>query len=141
LKQGGLADIRQPDDTATKTHSILEHLADPSPRGEGLAVTVTIDQPSRSSRRAGIVRQWSVAATATTGDAWRRYLRTSMSPGAAPWPIFPPFRSTARWPAQLSDRLQLYSYPTPNGVKVAIALEEIGIPYEAHFVNIMENDT
>jgi len=44
------------------------------------------------------------------------------------------FPITARWPAQHPDRLQLYSLPTPNGVKVSIALEEIGLPYEAHRV-------
>ena len=38
------------------------------------------------------------------------------------------FPITTRWPAQHPDRLQLYSTPTPNGVKVAIALEEIGLP-------------
>jgi len=40
------------------------------------------------------------------------------------------FPITQRWPARHPDRLQLYSAPTPNGVKVAIALEETGIPYE-----------
>ena len=47
----------------------------------------------------------------------------------------------ARWPAQHPDRLQLYSWPTPNGVKASIMLEEIGIPYEAHAVNIGANET
>ncbi|HZG45330.1 MAG TPA: glutathione S-transferase N-terminal domain-containing protein [Allosphingosinicella sp.] len=51
------------------------------------------------------------------------------------------FPITARWPAQHPDRLQLYSTPTPNGVKVAIALEEIGLPYEPHFINIGANET
>ena len=46
-----------------------------------------------------------------------------------------------RWPAAHPDRLQLYSFPTPNGVKVSIALEETGLPYEAHAVNIMKNET
>lgn len=46
----------------------------------------------------------------------------------------------ARWPAQHPDRLQLYSLPTPNGVKVSIALEEMGLPYEAHLVNFETND-
>jgi GST-like protein len=41
----------------------------------------------------------------------------------------------ARWPAAHPDRLQLYSLNTPNGVKVSIALEEIGLPYEAHRVS------
>ncbi|SMH33774.1 glutathione binding-like protein [Mesorhizobium australicum] len=51
------------------------------------------------------------------------------------------FPITKRWPARNPDVLQLYSFPTPNGVKVSIALEEIGLPYEAHAVNIMQNET
>lgn len=45
-----------------------------------------------------------------------------------------------KWPAQHPDRLQLYSLPTPNGVKVSIMLEEIGLPYEAHLVSFERND-
>src|SRR3954453_20519497 len=41
-----------------------------------------------------------------------------------------------RWPAKHPDRLQLCSAPTPNGVKVSIMLEEIGLPYEPHYVDI-----
>ena len=48
---------------------------------------------------------------------------------------------TQRWPAQHPDRLQLYSFPTPNGVKVSIMLEEIGLPYEPHTVNITKNES
>ena len=51
------------------------------------------------------------------------------------------FPVARRWPAQHPDRLQLYSFPTPNGVKVSIALEEIGLPYEAHTVDITKNET
>jgi GSH-dependent disulfide-bond oxidoreductase len=51
------------------------------------------------------------------------------------------FPVARRWPAQHPDRLQLYSFPTPNGVKVSIALEEIGLPYEAHAVDITKNET
>jgi GSH-dependent disulfide-bond oxidoreductase len=51
------------------------------------------------------------------------------------------FPITTRWPARHPDRLQLYSWPTPNGVKVSIMLEEIGLPYEAHAVNIGQNET
>ena len=51
------------------------------------------------------------------------------------------FPITARWPAQHPDRLQLYSLPTPNGVKVSIMLEEIGLPYEPHTINIGNNET
>src|SRR5947207_4286297 len=46
------------------------------------------------------------------------------------------FPIAKRWPGQHPDRLQLYSFPTPNGVKISIALEEIGLPYEPHMVNI-----
>ena len=42
------------------------------------------------------------------------------------------FPITRKWPAQRPDHLQLYSLPTPNGVKVSILLEELGLPYEAH---------
>src|ERR1017187_3285489 len=44
------------------------------------------------------------------------------------------FPITKRWPANYPDRLQLYSLPTPNGVKVSIMLEETGLPYEPHLV-------
>ena len=45
-----------------------------------------------------------------------------------------------KWPAQHPDRIQLYSLPTPNGVKVSIALEELGLPYEVHKVAFDKND-
>lgn len=51
------------------------------------------------------------------------------------------FPITRRWPAEHPDRIQLYSAPTPNGVKVSIMLEETGLPYEPHYVNIGENET
>ena len=50
------------------------------------------------------------------------------------------FPITQRWPAQYPDRLQLYSLPTPNGVKVSIMLEEIGLPYEVHLVDFNKDD-
>ena len=50
------------------------------------------------------------------------------------------FPITTRWPAQHPDRLQLYSLPTPNGVKVSIMLEEIGLPYEVHLVDFNKDD-
>ncbi|HSC18858.1 MAG TPA: glutathione S-transferase N-terminal domain-containing protein [Rhizomicrobium sp.] len=46
------------------------------------------------------------------------------------------FPITRRWPAKYADRLQLYGVPSPNGVKVSIMLEETGLPYEAHYVDI-----
>lgn len=45
-----------------------------------------------------------------------------------------------KWPAQHPERLQLYSLPTPNGVKVSIMLEETGLPYEPHLVRFDQND-
>ncbi|WP_028008058.1 glutathione S-transferase N-terminal domain-containing protein [Solimonas flava] len=50
------------------------------------------------------------------------------------------FPITARWPARHPERLQLYSLPTPNGVKVSIMLEECGLPYEAHQVSFETGD-
>ncbi|MCB4321265.1 glutathione S-transferase family protein [Alcaligenes sp. 13f] len=50
------------------------------------------------------------------------------------------FPITRKWPAQHPERLQLYSLPTPNGVKVSIMLEEIGLPYEPHLVSFERND-
>ncbi len=50
------------------------------------------------------------------------------------------FPVTHKWPALHPDRLQLYSLPTPNGVKVSIMLEETGLPYEPHLVNFASND-
>ncbi|MEO8176459.1 MAG: glutathione S-transferase N-terminal domain-containing protein [Sphingomicrobium sp.] len=51
------------------------------------------------------------------------------------------FPITSRWPAAYPGRLQLYSAPTPNGVKVSIMLEEIGMPYEPHLVALGSNET
>jgi GST-like protein len=50
------------------------------------------------------------------------------------------FPITRKWPAQHPERLQLYSLPTPNGVKVSIMLEEIGLAYEPHKVAFDTND-
>jgi GST-like protein len=50
------------------------------------------------------------------------------------------FPITKKWPARHLDRLQLYSLPTPNGVKVSIMLEETGLPYEPHLVSFESND-
>ena len=50
------------------------------------------------------------------------------------------FPITRKWPARHPERLQLYSLPTPNGVKVSILLEELGLPYEPHLVSFDTND-
>ncbi|MCY1281663.1 Disulfide-bond oxidoreductase YfcG [compost metagenome] len=50
------------------------------------------------------------------------------------------FPITHKWPAAHPERLQLYSLPTPNGVKVSIMLEETGLPYEPHLVSFERND-
>ena len=50
------------------------------------------------------------------------------------------FPISNRWPASNPDVLQLYSFPTPNGVKASIALEEMGIPYEAHKITLSDVD-
>jgi GSH-dependent disulfide-bond oxidoreductase len=50
------------------------------------------------------------------------------------------FRITRKWPAQHPERLQLYSVPTPNGVKVSVMLEETALPYEPHLVNFDTHD-
>lgn len=50
------------------------------------------------------------------------------------------FPITKRWPAQHPNLLQLYSLPTPNGVKISIMLEETGLPYEVHLVDFNKDD-
>jgi GST-like protein len=50
------------------------------------------------------------------------------------------FPITKKWPARTPDRIQLYSLPTPNGVKVSIMLEEAGLPYEPHLVSFERNE-
>ena len=50
------------------------------------------------------------------------------------------FPITRKWPALHPERIQLYSLPTPNGVKVSIMLEESGLPYEPHLVRFDSND-
>jgi GSH-dependent disulfide-bond oxidoreductase len=50
------------------------------------------------------------------------------------------FPITKKWPAEHPDRIQLYSLTTPNGVKASIMLEEIGLPYEPHYVSFDSQD-
>jgi GST-like protein len=53
---------------------------------------------------------------------------------------FAGYSVTRKWPPRHPDRIQLYSLPTPNGVKVSIALEEMQLPYEAHLVSFETHD-
>ncbi|MDJ0823526.1 MAG: glutathione S-transferase N-terminal domain-containing protein, partial [Paracoccaceae bacterium] len=50
------------------------------------------------------------------------------------------FPITAKWPAANPEVIQLYSFPTPNGVKASIMLEETGLDYEAHRVTLADAD-
>jgi GSH-dependent disulfide-bond oxidoreductase len=60
-----------------------------------------------------------------------------MTESAAPLSAFP---ITQQWPAQHPDRIQLYSVPTPNGIKVSVMLEETGLPYEPHRIGFEANE-
>ncbi len=50
------------------------------------------------------------------------------------------FRITRKWPTAHPERIQLYSLPTPNGVKVSVMLEETGLSYEPHVVRFEANE-
>jgi GST-like protein len=50
------------------------------------------------------------------------------------------FAITRRWPVRTAGAVQLYSLPTPNGIKISVALEEMGIPYDAHLIDFATND-
>src|SRR6185436_16815936 len=65
------------------------------------------------------------------------HLPTANPPAMSDLSAFP---ITTKWPAQHPELLQLYSLPTPNGVKVSIMLEETGLPYEPHLVRFDTND-
>ena len=45
-------------------------------------------------------------------------------------------KAPARKPARPTKPIALYYWPTPNGHKISIMLEELGVPYEVHPVNI-----
>jgi GST-like protein len=62
------------------------------------------------------------------------------TPTEEPMTTIANFPIHAKWPARFPDRIQLYSLPTPNGVKVSIMLEETGLPYEPHLVDFDTND-
>jgi GST-like protein len=79
------------------------------------------------------VRGIPPACVKTRASAPANAQRSSM-PDLSAFPI------TAKWPAQHPERIQLYSLPTPNGVKVSIMLEETGLAYEPHLVRFDSND-
>ena len=56
------------------------------------------------------------------------------------YPSLSDYPIAQRWPATNPEQLQLYSFPTPNGVKISIALEELKLPYEAHRVTLSDSD-
>ena len=60
--------------------------------------------------------------------------------GAVAWCGLEDFRITRKWPAEHPERIQLYSLPTPNGVKVSVMLEETGLAYEPHLVRFEANE-
>ena len=47
---------------------------------------------------------------------------------------------TKRWPPVRPDVIQLYAFPTPNGIKASIALEEMGLEYDPHLVLLSDSD-
>ena len=67
-------------------------------------------------------------------------MRNVTNAAGVPMPDLSAFPITSRWPAKHPELLQLYSLPTPNGVKVSIMLEEIGLPYEVHLVDFGKDD-
>jgi GST-like protein len=66
--------------------------------------------------------------------------RTLIAGSKLSMPEIPDYPITKKWPAQHPELLQLYSLPTPNGVKASIMLEETGIPYEPQLVRFDQND-
>ena len=82
-------------------------------------------------------------ASRRSDDRFAKYPLSSRSDSFAEKPMhdLSKFPITQKWPASYPDRLQLYSLPTPNGVKVSIMLEETGLAYEPHLVDIGKNET
>src|SRR6202022_1119998 len=82
----------------------------------------------------------SRATLATSGYGRTLAAQPNLRKERVEMPDLSAFPITKRWPATHPDRLQLYSLPTPNGVKVSIMLEEIGLPYEVHLVDFNKDD-
>ena len=55
-------------------------------------------------------------------------------------PSLDDFLITKKWPAKNPEIIQLYSLPTPNGIKVSAMLEETGLAYEPHLVSFSSDD-
>ena len=112
-----------------------------APRGTGARTTpargASAEVRERKPARRAAKKAAAPAAPAAPAGRNRRARRAAparktivfMSNDLSGFPV------TRKWPARHPDRLQLYSLPTPNGVKVSIALEEIGLPYEPHRVS------
>jgi len=90
------------------------------------------ESAAKSAAKTAAKRTAKKAASAAGASA-----ETAGTPATHPLADFP---ITQKWPASHPDRLQLYSLPTPNGVKVSILLEELGLPYEPHRVSFDSND-
>jgi glutathione S-transferase len=39
----------------------------------------------------------------------------------------------------MSSNITLYTWPTPNGIKASITLEELGLPYKVEGIDISSN--
>jgi GST-like protein len=78
--------------------------------------------------------------TAIERAAGRAYFAVSRHQGF-PMSKLSDFPIATRWPAQHPERIQLYSLNTPNGVKASIMLEETGLAYEPHLVDIIKNES
>src|ERR1700709_1835673 len=88
------------------------------------------NRPSRRNRTESSVHTLEFGKRNHAGDC----LMTDAGAALAAFPI------TRKWPAQHPDRIQLYSLPTPNGLKASIMLEETGLPYEPHLVDFAKDD-
>jgi len=91
-------------------------------------------------RKVCLERCWTFASTGDGRTLIARNQQFARDKEQAAMSSLSSFPITKRWPPRHPDRLQLYSLPTPNGVKVSIMLEEIGLPYEVHLVDFNKDD-